>query len=264
MYPDDTRQVWIKRLRRSAVILVALFLGWLAVSFLINVLTFHVSGTDPNLKKVPARAAYITVQFNKEIDPDGLRVSYSGTFVVLKSVSGNKIRFDLSTKGLEVGHKYTITLLEVHATDGKVITNKKLSFTARDIPVNDLDVSQQKALINKQDKYPYRAEYINYVNFDTLQTYITTDQMQTLKAQLYGYSNKVNKEYWTMTIVDGTLVDGYHDVQKNDFTDDITFSIKLGDETLNAAVAANVVDNTVVLTLTNTSGAVVYNSSQAD
>jgi hypothetical protein len=190
-----------------------------------------------------------------------VKASYSESFVSGFKADSNKIRFSFTTRGMDVGKNYTINLVYVASTNGKEIKNKKLTFTAKNISVNKLGDEQKKTLLNQQDNYPYEVQYIHYVNFDALSNYITADQLLTLKTQLYGYSNQVNQEFRTMTIVPKSLVDKIHDSQKNDFVDNIKFDVILGGKTYHAHVDSNVVDGSLQLLLVNEQGAAVYNSN---
>jgi hypothetical protein len=259
MYTNPARS--LRRFVVPAIIVGAALIVWLIASILISIFTFHVSKTDPGLKNVGAASAYIDVYFNKPIVTSSVKASYSEKFVSGFKASSDKVRFTFATSGMTIGKSYTINLVYVASAGGKEIKNKKLTFTAKNIAVSTMSQEQQKTLLGQQDKYPYAVQYIHYAGFDALRVYITSDQLETLKAQLYGYSNQVNQEFRTMTLVPKTLTDKVHDVQKDDFVDNLKFDVVLGGQTYHAHLDSNVVDGSLQLLLVNEQGAAVYDSN---
>lgn len=254
----------LTRLRRLIIAVVIIVVLAAAGYFVYNQVVFRVSKTDPKTGNMPAAAAFIRIYFNKPITTDGLSLSYSSPFITKYTVGDKVINLQVANGGLTVGKHYSINLNYVASKSGKVIRNKTLGFTAKNIRVSSLSKEQQTALINRQDQYPYASQYINYVGFDTLlDNGLSTQQLTTLKEDIFGYSNQVNQKFWTMTLVPGSLSVKIHDAASDSYTDTYSFKVKLGNDTLTAQAAADPIEDTLGLQLFDDSGTVVYDSINA-
>jgi hypothetical protein len=210
---------------------------------------------------VAAASAYIDINFSKDIVASSLSIKYSEPFVRKTEIGENNVRLDLQHGGFKVGREYTITIVRVDSTSGKQILNKQLRFTAKDVPVSKLGKSQQQALVNKQDQYPYAPEYISYPGFDALLTRgVSSEQLQSMKESMFNYSNAVKKQFNTITLETSSVTYQRHDPEAADLKDHLTFRVKLGSDIYLTSVALDPIDNTAVLQLTNSEGVVVYDS----
>lgn len=254
----------LRALRRLLVaVLLVLLLAWGGI-FIYRQVMFRVSKTDPNMNRVAAISPTIKIYFNKPINPSGLRLHYSSQFVTKSTVKEKEIDLAIQVRGLTVGKSYTIYLDYVQSKSGKEIRGKELHFTAKNIPLTELNQKEQQTIVNRQDKYPYQYQYINYVGFDNLiQQGLSTNQSDILKQDLFGYSNQVQQKYWTMTLLPKTLVVQIHNPDSASLDDIYSFQIKLGDQTLSARVTSDPIADQVQLQLLDASGVVVYNSANA-
>jgi hypothetical protein len=242
----------------AGVLVLAAIIAW----SLYNALTFHVSRTDPDTGDIGASSAFIDIYFSKPVTTNGLKISYSEPFVVSRHVSGKKIRLDLLSAGLVVGKKYTITLGTVNSTGGKMIQNKVLRFTAKNIPVDKMSKEQQQALINRQDTYPYSVQYVNYQNFDNLLSRgLSANQLQAVKQYIFDFSDRVRKQFWTVTLAQPSLVVQRHDAEAASLDDIFNFQVQLGKSVYQATVTSDPINDVVFLQLHDSNGAIIYDST---
>lgn len=254
----------IARVRRWVVLVIVLLLvGWLSL-FIYHQIVFRVSKTDPNMNRVAASSAFIKIYFNKPIASRGLSLSYSSKFVEKYTIGDKEIDLTLPTSGLVVGKRYTITINYVASTGGKVIRNKELRFTAKDIPVSKLSKAQQSALISRQDQYPYASQNINYVGFDNLvKAGLSANQLATVQQDLFGYSIQVNQKFWTMTLVQNSLSVKIHDSSTGNLNDTYAFRVKLGPDTFSVVALSDPINNQLQLQLFDPNNSLVYDSNSA-
>lgn len=252
------------RIRKYVLLASVLLIGFFVANSVWNILTFRVTGTDPGMSNVAAASAYIDIDFNKSIVAKSLSLKYSTPFVTKTVVTSNRVRLDIQGTGLEVGKRYTITMVRVDSTGGKQILNKQLSFTAKNIPVSQLSKDQQQALLNRQDHYPYEVQYINFAGFDTLlNSGVSSEQLQAIQSYLYAYSQQVHKQFWTITLDKSAYKFQVHNADSGDFNDHATFPVSMGGTTYTAHVTLDPINDVAYLQLQNSAGVTVYDSTSA-
>jgi hypothetical protein len=255
--PQRRQGVIGRRLALLLVLLVLLGVGF----FTYRQLVFRVSKTEPNMNHVATATAFIKIYFNRPISSKGLDLSYSSTFISKYAVHDNEIDLTTIDGSLTKGKKYTITINYVASTGGKVIKGKKLTFSPINLPLNNLSKDERAAIVGRQEQYPYNAQYINYVGFDPLlDAGLSTDQMTTLKQDLYGYSNQVNQKFWTITLVPHSLSVQIHNAESENLDDNYTFDVTLGNTTYHAHALADPIDDQLQLQLLDGNNNVVYDS----
>lgn len=128
-------------------ILFAIIAGWLLYSSM----TFRITGTTPSLNRVSNISPFIDVHFSKEITLDNADIDSDELGITgFDKVDEKTIRVYFGD--ITVGTRYTVTINHVESTDGKLIEQKNLSFTAKDIPFEKLSAAQRQAILDYQDK----------------------------------------------------------------------------------------------------------------
>jgi hypothetical protein len=262
MYQNQSRALaFAHKWRRYLITAGILLILWLVFLVARDLLFFRVSKTDPNLNNVAAASAYIDIYFSKDIVASSVSLKYSQPFVHKTEIGDNKIRLDLQTEGLEPDQSYTITIVRVDSADGKQLRDKKLTFKAKDIAVNKLSASQLKALLDKQDHYPYEVQYVTFDGFDQLlDRGVSAEQLQTLKDDIFNYSKQVKQEYWTVKMDPSSVVFQLHNAESADLTDRLSSKVILNGETYTLNAALDPIDNIASAQLLNAGGVVVYDS----
>lgn len=247
-----------KRLVVAGVIVLMLaLLGFLYYQLFV----FHITKTDPDLGSFSSSAPYLRVSFNQTLDAKSLQFSDPAYAVSKASVEGKSITFDFDGE-LIVGKSYEITIKKIANKGGRLIENRKLRFTAQKIPASALSAEQQKALVSRQDHYPYTVDYISYVNFDTLTSNgMSIDQLQSVKQSLYSYSVLAKQEYWTMTLVPNSVQVRLHDNQSDSTVDSQSFSLKVGKATVQVTASYDVLDDSARTQIYDQSGTLLYDSA---
>jgi hypothetical protein len=262
MYPNQSRAlVFAYKWRKYLISLGVLLVLWLVFLMARDILFFRISKTDPNMNNVAAASAYIDIYFSKDIVPSSVSLKYSDPFVQKVVTGDNVVRIDLKTEGLVPDRGYTITIVRVDSTGGQQILNKKLTFKAKDIPVSKLSSEQQKALLNKQDHYPYEVQYVTFDGFDQLlDRGVSAEQLQTIKDSIFNYSLQVKQEFWTVKMDQPSVAYRVHNAESADLTDRLSFKVALGDGTFTVNATLDPIDDTAIVQVSNAGGAVVYDS----
>jgi hypothetical protein len=256
--PTNSRAASLRRWLVFALILI--LLAWGGV-FIYRQVVFRVSKTNPNMNHVASATAFIKIHFNKSIKSEGLSLSYSSPIVEKYTLGDKEIDLTLKDGALTVGKHYTITINSVTSTGGKEIKNKKLSFTVQNLPANKISEAQKKALISRQDNYPYKAQYINYLGFGVLlDNGLSTNQLTALKEDLYGYSNQVNQKFWTINLVPSSLSVQIHNAESESLEDNYSFDVTMANVTYHAHAVVDPIDDQLQLQLFDANNNLVYDS----
>jgi hypothetical protein len=224
---------------------------------------FHITKTDPPLSAVSQLSPYLRVSFNQSLDAKSLRLDDPSHIISNTSIENSAITMSFD-ENLILGKTYEITIKQITSNSGKVIKNRVLRFTAKDIPSTKLSSAQQKALVSRQDQYPYTVDYINFVGFDALtDNGLSADQLQAVKRSLYSYSVLAKQEYWTMTLVSSSLQIHLHDSQSDSTVDSQSFVLQVNKTTLHITVNYDIIDDSAQTQIFNDSGTLVYDSLTA-
>lgn len=193
------------RLQRIGIIICALVLLFIAGYSVFSMLTFRVTGTTPSLDSVSNISPFIKVSFNKSLKADSLQYSTSYGFVTSTKVEGKTVTFNLNSQ-LTVDNNYSITIKRIESAAGKVISNKVLPFTIKDLSTDDLTDDEQKTLMDRQDKYVYEVDAIYFKSFDYLtEVGLTASQEQNVKEAIFGYSKTINKQFTNVILNTGSV-----------------------------------------------------------
>lgn len=113
---------------------------------------FRFKNISPSLSDIGADSAFMDINFSQPLTTSNLSVSASSTIINSVVVSGDTLKVNF--KDLRAGYVYVIKIHTISDTKGAKLTNLSYTFTAKNIPVEQLPSSQQQALVNAQDKYP--------------------------------------------------------------------------------------------------------------
>ena len=125
-------------------LLLLIFVGYQGI-------VFRVTGTSPSINNVAAASPYLIIHFNKSLDASSLKYSTNTSFITSATVMNNSITFNLSYP-LSVNKTYSLTILTISSQGGSKLTNITYRFVPKNLQFNQLDPSQQKQLINNQDR----------------------------------------------------------------------------------------------------------------
>jgi hypothetical protein len=168
------------------VVLVGL-VGLVATSSL----RFKITGTSPSLKNFPAFTTQLSVNFNRQLTDNGLKVSSSDNIVKSAKVNGKSLVISLS-EGLEVNKSYEIDIVSIQDTKNEKLINKKLRF----VTTNDfggLPKSQQQKILTKQTPSPSK-DTINYEGLDNLENNgLSSAQIDELKQAFFQFGQSQHK-----------------------------------------------------------------------
>lgn len=132
-----------------ASVVAAALIGWVVYR---EFFTFYLKNTSPDSSSVSYSSPYLKLNFNKNLKTEGYEfklTSGEGEIYVEHEIIGKTFKAYLPTS-MEVDQTYTISLENISATDGKVLS-LHVDFTTKDIPYSDLDKEQQDELIRLQD-----------------------------------------------------------------------------------------------------------------
>jgi hypothetical protein len=151
MQPIDSSRAYAARFKAVFLILVVFLILYGSLS-LYNYVKFHVITTNPTISKIGAQSPYLKVYFNKTLSNQSLVVSATGNAMKSDSVSGKVLTVNFN-EPLTINKSYTVIIHSISSQSGSQILNKNFTFTAQNIPFNDLPTDQQKALVGSQDHF---------------------------------------------------------------------------------------------------------------
>ena len=187
--------------------------------------------TDPQASAVSIHSPFIKLYFSDNLNPSSVHISDYGAIFNKPSVNGKVVTLSFAITPQE-GKEYAFIIDSVRSIDGDTITGTKISFTAKNIPYDDLSADQQAALIQKQDRYPYTIDYISYPGFNELSDQgITFSQLQNIKQAIFDYSKVLKKEYWSVSLDPSSVRVVFHDQTARDPSgSSATFNVTMGNQ----------------------------------
>lgn len=248
--------------KRLVASLGTLFVLVLSAVLYYQIFVFHMTGTSPSLSAMPTVAPYVRVSFNQALADGKVSVDDPANVVSSTVVKGKDIFLNFG-EDLTAQQKYSITLSNIQNKNGKVITSKKLVFTAQNIEYDRLSSELKKVLVNVQDHYPYAVDYVNFVGFSKLtDNGMSAAQLDSVKQAIFNYSEKLDKEYWTVSLVPESVQTRLHDSDTEETTDSQTFTVKLDKNTSIQVVASyDLLSDTVGVQIYDSTGVPVYSSA---
>jgi len=224
--------------RRNAIIilvLIFLILLFAGLSFFNRNSGFRVVSTDPKLSSMPNVAPYMNVVFSEKLSSENIEISSDPSITQSHSVKDKTLKINFKKDKLHVDEKYTVTIKSIKNTSGKSITNKDLTFTAKDVDFDSLSSEMQTAIIKSQDQFPYTANSYQFEGIETLDEYgLTQDTTAGLRQAVFNYGQSIKKQIDHAALysnsVTTTIVDPNQNIAAINFTLDIndqTFSAQL-------------------------------------
>ncbi|MET1033086.1 MAG: hypothetical protein ABWX94_01160 [Candidatus Saccharimonadales bacterium] len=138
-----------KRLAVIVILLIGGFVFFLTASMQES--GFRVLKTNPKLGDVTIYTKFIEVEFNEPFVKDSLKIPDQDSVKSVTVTSEKKVTIFL--KSAEKGKKQTITIeAATSSTTGAKISNKKLSFKAKDASWEKTPREQQLATLDAQDQ----------------------------------------------------------------------------------------------------------------
>jgi hypothetical protein len=144
------------------IVLVVLIVGVLSIKH-----GFRIKSYDPSLSNISTSTPYLDIVFSNPISNKDLSI-YSPDGIVRSEsiVSPNNLRV-FFTVPLSTNRKYQIVIHTVDSTQGKIIKNQVINFTAFYSP-NSLSPSQTQYIVSQQDKpnsQIYGTDLVNILPF---------------------------------------------------------------------------------------------------
>lgn len=173
-----------KRLAIVALLLIGGFIFFLAASMQES--GFRVLKTNPKLGEVTVFTRFIEVEFSEPLVKDSLKIPDQDSVKSVSVVNEQKVKIFL--KSTDKGKKQTITIeAATSSTTGEKISNKKLSFSAKDSTWDKTPREQQLAALDVQDqKTPImRDPVMSHMPHNTL-TYKLTAVVEGEKIKLHA------------------------------------------------------------------------------
>jgi hypothetical protein len=246
------------RLRRMLTlggVVVLLLIGW----FIYKAGTFHITGTSPSLSNFSSDMPDLHINFSKTLSTTGMTLSDPNKIIGSSTVQDKTLTIKFNQQ-LVVGQRYSFAIVRIASTGGKVIQHKILTFTAKDIPYEDLSKQEQHRIVASQDPPIYDVNNIKYKGFDKLLFYsLTPDQVQNVKFDLFDYSKTVNQQFPTMEIPASSVKAKPHDRYSSSTENFIKFDVVMGGKTYRAEVSYDGLSS-YVETKISLNGELVYNS----
>lgn len=152
--------------------------------------TFHIVGVSPGNQRMTPSST-IEISFNKPIkNTDAINDSslLSPTNIVVTIVDDKTIRFT-PIAAYRVGQKYTVTIPEVVANDGKSLKNITQNFTVAESKGDQEEdgISQDDIDAYVRRKYPYIDNLINTSDVDHTITYGFPNDVFTIMVDIQPY-----------------------------------------------------------------------------
>lgn len=190
--------------RYKPIILVVGALFLIAIGYSIyQQMTFRVTGLTPQPSANFASSTPVfKVKFNKALSDKGIAVVSDPMIIESTEVSGNTLNIKIQAP-LKNKQKYTITINSVFSTTGQKLSNKKYTFTAKDIDPATLPKDQQQTILDNQKQTPAATDpimaHLPYATLDfRIDPVITTGsdgkQSLVLQAQLYILDSAGNSD----------------------------------------------------------------------
>jgi hypothetical protein len=245
------RVVWI------GAVLILVGLG----ALIYHIQSFHVIKTDPKTSGVSDNSPFFKIYFSREIQGSGFTVTSTDNLVKSNGVSGKVLGLDFQSSP-SLGKTYTIRVKNITSKDGAVIKDKSFTFTVEHIPYNKLSKDQQADILRNQDKFEYGVAAINYQGFDELLgNGLPSSQLAAIKQSLFDYSQVAQKEFWTMTVVSGSVSTAPYNPNSADTNSTIYFSVVLGKNTYKVtAKYDNLREDLRQLVIKDAAGSVIYDT----
>jgi hypothetical protein len=149
--------------------------------------------------------------------------------------------------------------------NGATITEKTFTFTTKHIPFNKLSKDQQAEILRNQDNFTYGVSAINYVNFgELLANGLPSAQLAAIKQSLFDYSEVIKKQYWKMTLVEGSVSTAPHNPASADTNSTVYFTVSLAGANYNVQATYDTLrDDLYQLVITDQAGNTVYDTLAA-
>lgn len=178
-----------KNLITCIVVLVVVFgLIGLAQTYY-NDHNFSIVSTNPVTANVPSQSPYFEITFNRPLVSTSAEVA-SNPNIISGAPSINGKTLDITLNNVMSPNKtYTITIVHLSAQNGLVMSNKSVSFVAKNVTWNNLPQGMQQKLLDRQragETFKVNPVF-NYIPYNTLDYQITgtiTDNKVALQIQL--------------------------------------------------------------------------------
>jgi Bacterial Ig-like domain len=113
---------------------------------------FHVVSTNPGTSSVSLISPFLDVNFNKQLVPSSLVINSSSGLVSSYYVQGKSIVINLNTP-MNEGQTYSVNITQIADTTGDKLSDISVSFTPKNIALQNLPQDQQAAILKKQTGY---------------------------------------------------------------------------------------------------------------
>ena len=209
-------------------VVVVLLIAYLAYS----ATRFHIVSTSPGLKKVPSVTSFFNINFNKKLSSSGLLVSSNPSIIASSKIQDKTLIIQLKG-GLIANKAYSIILNDVEDTAGNHITKKKLLFTPKNIPYQELSEEQKQAILQGQTYHPLSKNNINFLGINSLLNYgVTSRQLATLEQIVFQFRSNAA----TVSLDTKSISPVPHDSNSSSTSDSINFNLKIDTKTYSAKI----------------------------
>lgn len=156
-------------MKRALLIIGGILLLPLLALLYYQIFVFHITGTNPDTKRVSNISPFIDIHFNKPLDGENIEIDVTeGPITGFSVVNGKTLRVGLGP--MDVKQEYMIEISKVRARNGDELLNKTIRFTTRDIPFDKLPKGQKTEILKAQDS-PNGAKadpILSYLPYDGL------------------------------------------------------------------------------------------------
>lgn len=111
---------------------------------------FRVINTQPSTSSVSYLSPFLVINFDRSLPQQSLNISSSPNIVSSYTIQNQSISITLRSP-LKISTNYRITIAKVSDSTKGVLNNLSFAFKAANIPLQDLPLSQQRAVLKKQD-----------------------------------------------------------------------------------------------------------------
>ncbi|HEY0965058.1 MAG TPA: hypothetical protein VGE13_01105 [Candidatus Saccharimonadales bacterium] len=158
-----------KRIILSILLVVLVFAGvWTYRYFF----TLYISSANPSFSSISYQTPFIKLYFNKNLDPESLKVSDPNSlfYADKTTISDSHIDLVTDTNKLHIDREVSFAI-EVKSKDGSYSFNETIRFTPKDIAYEKLPKDQQKAIMSIQDSKPdyYKDPILDKLPYSTLE-----------------------------------------------------------------------------------------------
>lgn len=244
-----------------AVVVVILYAGFA----ILQALRFHVVSTTPSMNSVAAISPYITFNFNRNLSKEGASITSTPSIISSSTIQGRQWRIYLN-KILTVGKAYTITIKYVSDIKSDHITNQAFTFTAKNIPSNQLPADQQAYILKQQANQPYTRNSITYVGVDSLLTSgLTLTQSDDFRQACFLFSQAQHTTFKQVAIQSNSITRPPYDSNNPSLVHSMSFNITIDHSSYAAKVTyTGLTDLRLYVYSPVQSGAQVYDSGSID